>query len=125
MIDACRRASPKTITAVIPLAMLELIERQVLYACTIRICLGINLLPTLSFSYDPSVLHILGGVARARAFVKKLSDAPLALVDKRRHGHNVAEVHAVMGKNGSGKSTFSKVLVGHPDYEVTGGSIVF
>ncbi|KAG2256406.1 hypothetical protein Bca52824_075700 [Brassica carinata] len=47
MIDACRRASPKTITAVIPLAMLELIERQVLYACTIRICLGINLLPTL------------------------------------------------------------------------------
>ncbi|KAF3548169.1 hypothetical protein DY000_02003898 [Brassica cretica] len=35
------------------------------------------------------------------------------------------EVHAVMGKNGSGKSTFSKVLVGHPDYEVTGGSIVF
>lgn len=30
-----------------------------------------------------------------------------------------------MGKNGSGKSTFSKVLVGHPDYEVTGGSVVF
>ncbi|PKI43003.1 hypothetical protein CRG98_036581 [Punica granatum] len=30
-----------------------------------------------------------------------------------------------MGKNGSGKSTFSKVLVGHPDYEVTGGSMVF
>lgn len=35
------------------------------------------------------------------------------------------EIHAVMGKNGSGKSTFSKVLVGHPDYEVTGGSITF
>ncbi|KDP27532.1 hypothetical protein JCGZ_20170 [Jatropha curcas] len=35
------------------------------------------------------------------------------------------EIHAVMGKNGSGKSTFSKVLVGHPDYEVTGGSVVF
>ncbi|KAJ4971502.1 hypothetical protein NE237_004601 [Protea cynaroides] len=35
------------------------------------------------------------------------------------------EVHAVMGKNGSGKSTFAKVLVGHPDYEVTGGSITF
>lgn len=32
----------------------------------------------------------VGGVARARA--KKLSDAPLAIVDKRRHGHNVAEV---------------------------------
>ncbi|MEO1519382.1 MAG: Fe-S cluster assembly ATPase SufC, partial [Cyanobacteria bacterium J06633_2] len=27
--------------------------------------------------------------------------------------------------NGSGKSTFSKVLAGHPDYEVTGGAIEF
>ncbi|KAK8579754.1 hypothetical protein V6N13_142929 [Hibiscus sabdariffa] len=35
------------------------------------------------------------------------------------------EIHAIMGKNGSGKSTFSKVLVGHPDYEATGGSVVF
>lgn len=35
----------------------------------------------------------VGGVARARAFAKKLSDAPLAIVDKRRHGHNVAEVN--------------------------------
>ncbi|XP_042423341.1 probable ATP-dependent transporter ycf16 [Zingiber officinale] len=35
------------------------------------------------------------------------------------------EIHAIMGKNGSGKSTFSKVLVGHPDYEVTGGSLLF
>ena len=31
------------------------------------------------------------------------------------------EVHAIMGPNGSGKSTLSKVLCGHPDYEVTGG----
>ncbi|CAN4095970.1 unnamed protein product [Withania somnifera] len=30
-----------------------------------------------------------------------------------------------MGKNGSGKSTFAKVLVGHPDYEITGGSVSF
>ncbi|XP_022764666.1 ABC transporter I family member 6, chloroplastic-like [Durio zibethinus] len=35
------------------------------------------------------------------------------------------EIHAIMGKNGSGKSTFSKVLVGHPDYVVTGGNVVF
>ncbi|MFS7988985.1 putative peptidylprolyl isomerase [Helianthus anomalus] len=31
----------------------------------------------------------VGGVARARAFAKSVSDAPLAIVDKRRHGHNV------------------------------------
>jgi len=35
------------------------------------------------------------------------------------------EVHAIMGPNGSGKSTLSKVLAGHPDYEVTEGSIEF
>ncbi len=35
------------------------------------------------------------------------------------------EVHAIMGLNGSGKSTFSKVLAGHPDYEMTSGSIQF
>ena len=33
------------------------------------------------------------------------------------------EVHAIMGVNGSGKSTLSKVIAGHDDYEVTGGSI--
>ncbi|NJL00222.1 MAG: Fe-S cluster assembly ATPase SufC [Spirulinaceae cyanobacterium SM2_1_0] len=35
------------------------------------------------------------------------------------------EIHAIMGRNGSGKSTFSKVLAGHPDYEVTGGEIAY
>ena len=35
------------------------------------------------------------------------------------------ETHAIMGKNGSGKSTFTKVLVGHPSYEVTGGTAMF
>ncbi len=33
------------------------------------------------------------------------------------------EVHAIMGPNGSGKSTLSKVIAGHPDYEVTRGSV--
>src|SRR5882757_7475697 len=33
------------------------------------------------------------------------------------------EVHALMGPNGSGKSTLSHVLMGHPEYEVTGGSV--
>src|SRR6476620_603666 len=36
---------------------------------------------------------------------------------------NKGEVHAIMGPNGSGKSTLSKVLAGHPNYEVTGGSV--
>ncbi len=35
------------------------------------------------------------------------------------------EIHAIMGLNGSGKSTFSKVLAGHPDYEITAGEIHF
>lgn len=35
------------------------------------------------------------------------------------------EIHAIMGRNGSGKSTFSKVLAGHPDYEVTSGEILY
>ena len=33
------------------------------------------------------------------------------------------EVHAIMGPNGSGKSTLAKVVAGHEDYEVTGGSV--
>ena len=35
------------------------------------------------------------------------------------------EMHAVMGPNGSGKSTFAKALVGHPAYEVNGGTVTF
>ena len=35
------------------------------------------------------------------------------------------EIHAIMGPNGSGKSTLANVLMGHPRYEVTGGSISF
>jgi Fe-S cluster assembly ATP-binding protein len=35
------------------------------------------------------------------------------------------EIHAIMGPNGSGKSTLSKVISGHPAYEVTDGDIVF
>lgn len=35
------------------------------------------------------------------------------------------EVHAIMGPNGSGKSTLSKVLAGHPTYEVLSGEVLF
>ncbi|MEC8302254.1 MAG: ATP-binding cassette domain-containing protein, partial [Planctomycetota bacterium] len=33
------------------------------------------------------------------------------------------ETHALMGPNGSGKSTLGLVIMGHPNYEVTSGSI--
>lgn len=35
------------------------------------------------------------------------------------------EVHAIMGPNGSGKSTLSKVLAGHPSYEVMSGEVLY
>lgn len=35
------------------------------------------------------------------------------------------EVHAIMGPNGSGKSTLSKVIAGHPSYEVSEGTITY
>ncbi len=38
---------------------------------------------------------------------------------------NAGEVHAIMGPNGSGKSTLSKVIAGHPQYQVTDGSIEY
>src|SRR6476619_6576472 len=34
------------------------------------------------------------------------------------------QVHAIMGPNGSGKSTLANVIMGHPKYSVTSGSIV-
>ena len=35
------------------------------------------------------------------------------------------KVHALMGPNGSGKSTLANVIMGHPSFEVTEGSITF
>ena len=34
------------------------------------------------------------------------------------------EIHAIMGPNGGGKSTFAQSLMGHPGYVITKGSIV-
>jgi Fe-S cluster assembly ATP-binding protein len=38
---------------------------------------------------------------------------------------NAGEVHAIMGPNGSGKSTLARALSGHPQYEVTAGTVTF
>ncbi len=35
------------------------------------------------------------------------------------------EVHAIMGPNGSGKSTLANVIMGHPEYAVESGEVLF
>jgi Fe-S cluster assembly ATP-binding protein len=35
------------------------------------------------------------------------------------------EIHAIMGPNGSGKSTLARALSGHPEYQVTGGQVLY
>ncbi|CAI0447110.1 unnamed protein product [Linum tenue] len=133
MIDACRRASAKNITAVIPYFGYARADRKTQGRESIAAKLVANLITEAGANrvlacdlhsgqsmgyFDIPVDHVygqpvvldylaskricsddlvvvspdVGGVARARAFAKKLSDAPLAIVDKRRHGHNVAEV---------------------------------
>lgn len=38
---------------------------------------------------------------------------------------NENEIHVIMGPNGCGKSTLSKILAGHPSYNIQGGNILF
>lgn len=38
---------------------------------------------------------------------------------------NSGEIHVIMGPNGSGKSTLCYALMGHPNYEITGGEALF
>ena len=38
---------------------------------------------------------------------------------------NSGETHAIMGPNGSGKSTLSKIIAGHPSYQIISGEILF
>ncbi|RRT60820.1 hypothetical protein GW17_00026946 [Ensete ventricosum] len=94
MIDACRRASARSITAIIPYFGYGRADRKVNKLNAI-VFFGIPLsIPSKDLVVvSPDV----GGVARARGFAKRLSDAPLAIVDKRRQGHNISEVMNLIG----------------------------
>ncbi|MBD2088684.1 ribose-phosphate pyrophosphokinase [Microcoleus sp. FACHB-1515] len=136
MIDACRRASARQITAVIPYYGYARADRKTAGRESITAKLVANLITQAGASrilamdlhsaqiqgyFDIPFDHVygspvifdylaqkqlsdlvvvspdVGGVARARAFAKKLNDAPLAIIDKRRSAHNVAEVMNVIG----------------------------
>jgi ribose-phosphate pyrophosphokinase len=136
MIDACRRASARQITAVIPYYGYARADRKTAGRESITAKLVANLIAEAGANrvlamdlhsaqiqgyFDIPVDHVygspvildyltrkkladlvvvspdVGGVARARAFAKKLNDAPLAIIDKRRQAHNVAEVMNVIG----------------------------
>jgi ribose-phosphate pyrophosphokinase len=136
MIDACRRASARQITAVLPYYGYSRADRKTAGRESITAKLVANLITQAGASrilsmdlhsaqiqgyFDIPVDHVygspvlidylaqkeltdlvvvspdVGGVARARAFAKKLNDAPLAIIDKRRQAHNVAEVMNVVG----------------------------
>lgn len=156
MIDACRRASARQITAVIPYYGYARADRKTAGRESITAKLVANLITQagagrilamdlhsaqiqgyfdIPFDHvygSPVLLDYLaskqlpdlvvvspdvGGVARARAFAKKLDDAPLAIIDKRRQAHNVAEVMNLIG-DVAGKTA---VLV--DDMIDTGGTI--
>ena len=55
----------------------------------------------------------------------KVAEEGTADPSRAQPGYPAGEVHAIMGPNGSGKSTLAKVIAGHPEYEVTGGSVIF
>jgi ribose-phosphate pyrophosphokinase len=156
MVDACRRASARQVTAVIPYYGYARADRKTAGRESITAKLVANLITEAGASrvlamdlhsaqiqgyFDIPFDHVygspvlldylaskqlsdivvvspdVGGVARARAFAKKLNDAPLAIIDKRRQAHNVAEVMNVIG-DVEGKTA---VLV--DDMIDTGGTI--
>ncbi|HEY9647360.1 MAG TPA: ribose-phosphate pyrophosphokinase [Chroococcidiopsis sp.] len=156
MIDACRRASARQVTAVMPYYGYARADRKTAGRESITAKLVANLITQaganrilamdlhsaqiqgyfdIPFDHvygSPVILDYLirkklsdivvvspdvGGVARARAFAKKLNDAPLAIIDKRRQAHNVAEVMNVIG------DVAGKTAVMVDDMIDTGGTI--
>ena len=62
--------------------------------------------------------------------VLEINDLHVAIDDKEiLKGVNLemktGEIHAIMGPNGTGKSTLSAAIMGNPNYEVTKGEILF
>ncbi|MDK7992309.1 Fe-S cluster assembly ATPase SufC [Enterococcus raffinosus] len=62
--------------------------------------------------------------------VLEIKDLHVAIEDKEiLKGVNLVmktgEIHAIMGPNGTGKSTLSAAIMGNPNYEVTKGEILF
>ncbi len=137
MVDACKRASARQITAVIPYYGYARADRKTAGRESITAKLVANLLAKSGVDrvlamdlhsaqiqgyFDIPCDHIygspvlvdylrsrqlsdvvvvspdVGGVARARAFAKQMNDAPLAIIDKRRSGHNVAQSLTVIGE---------------------------
>ena len=67
---------------------------------------------------DSPILEIKGLTA-------KVADEDLEILNGVNLTIGPGETHAIMGPNGSGKSTLAKALMGHPGYEVTGGTVTF
>lgn len=55
----------------------------------------------------------------------KVKNEDKVILNKLSLNINKGDVHVIMGPNGTGKSTLSKVITGYYKYEVTGGDILF
>lgn len=138
IIDACRRASARQITAVLPYYGYARADRKTAGRESITAKLVANMIVNagahrvlamdlhsaqIQGFFDIPLDHVyalpellryirikglhqdnivvvspdVGGVTRARAFAKKLDEAPLAIIDKRRQAHNDVEVMNLIG----------------------------